>query len=650
MKSTFIILLFCCSFFRSYSQFSDYIFDDVSIEELQMTDCPFEPGAPAMIIAERCELVNEAQAPYHVSRINKRIKILSKEGLAYGNFEMEYLVRYTEISTFNALVYNLKDGEIVVEKVKLSDILITKIDKSTSKYSVSLPNVQVGSVVDIFYKRHDENTMPIQPWYFQSEIPCCWSEYISKIKKKATYIYHYTDFLPFTVNTIQNPPEGGNIRGGNIVNRFVVENAPSYHLSEPFILRPQNQLSKIELVFNAYNENSIWGNAIKPLTWNEIRDNLLMNPYLGKVINKGRFLRDPLKDVLSNCPDFEDSLRKVYEYIRQTVKSNGYRNIYGANLQKTLTEKSGNTGEINLLLITALREAGFDCHPLLLPTNEEAPSSKTDPGNNGISYLVAAIFKDSTYYILDASNRQIAFNTLPSKCLNGDGFLISDHNHNAWIPLLRNERFETRTKISYSWTPENQDTVNVEKSSFSLSANMLRYLVMEEGEDEYVKIRKSDYQEYNISTPQYTGLAETDNPFVENFSFTRKAIDYNSTDNYFLHAMPFDVYVENPFDAIKRDFRIDFLAPTVKITDVSIRIPDGYKIVNLPESYTYKDTYTDLVFDFSVSKSADEREITVHSGIQITGYSYAQEEYDRIRQFFAEIVKAQNTFIELQKL
>jgi len=215
---------------------------------------------------------------------------------------------------------------------------------------------------------------------------------------------------------------------------------------------------------------------------------------------------------------------------------------------------------------------------------------------------------------------------------------------------LRNERTETQTKIFYSWTPENQVTVNVEKSSFSLSANRLRYLLMEEGEDEYIKIRKSDYQEHNISTPQFTGLAETDNPFVENFSFAVKAIDYNSTDNYFLQAMPFDMYVENPFDAIKRDFRIDFLAPTIKNTDVTIQIPDGYKIVNLPESYTYKDTNTDLVFDFSVVASADERGIKVHSAIQIIGFSYAQEEYNRIRQFFAEIVKTQNTFIELQKL
>jgi hypothetical protein len=615
-----------------------------------MTDCPFEPGAPAMIIAEKGELVNEVGAPYHAMRITRRIKILSKEGLSYGNFELEYMNRYTDIVFFQATVYNLENNSIVEEKAKSDAAKTIKIDKYNTRFSVTLPNVKVGSVIDIFYKQQDQNMLPIQPWYFQSEIPCGWSEYIPKIKKKATYIYHFTNFLPFAINTVLEPSQGSGIKGGYLTNRFAVENAPSYHLSEPFILRPQDQISKVELVFDSYNQNSIWGNAIKPLTWNEIRDNLLKHPFMGKVIDKGKFLHDPLKDTLVNCADFDDSLRAVYEYIRQNVKSNGYRNIYAGNLQKTLAEKSGNTGEINLLLITALREAGFDCHPLLLPTNEEAPSSKTDPGDNGINYLVAAVFKDESYFILDASNRQVAFNTLPVKCLNGDGFLISDHNHSQWLPLLRSERFETQSKIFYSWSPENQVIVNVEKSSFSLSANWLRQQIMDDGDDEYTKSRKSDYQKYNITTPQYTGLLETDNPFIEKFSFTLKGLDYNSTDNYFLQVIPIDAYRENPFDAIKRDFRIDFLAPTVKTTDITIDIPEGFKIISLPESYTYSDSNTDLAFNFSVVASADGKEIKVHSGIQIKGFSYSKQEYDRIRLFFAEIVKNQNTFIELKKI
>ena len=84
----FIFIFFCLH--NLYCQHSDYSFGEVTREELLIQDCAFEPGAPAMILAERCELISDVQEPYHVSRINKRIKILTKEGLSYGNFELEY--------------------------------------------------------------------------------------------------------------------------------------------------------------------------------------------------------------------------------------------------------------------------------------------------------------------------------------------------------------------------------------------------------------------------------------------------------------------------------------------------------------------------------------------------------------------------------
>jgi hypothetical protein len=356
-----------------------------------------------------------------------------------------------------------------------------------------------------------------------------------------------------------------------------------------------------------------------------------------------------LARLFANCFDYEDHLRKVYEYIRRSVKCDGFRSIYAGNIQKIMENKSGNTGEINLLLLAALRQAGFDCHPLLLATNEDAPPSKTDPRRYGVNYLVAAVFTDTSYYLLDASKREIAFNTLPVRCLNGDGFLVSNHSHDQWIPLLRNERFEVKNNISYAWDPENPDTVHVEKSSYSLSANKLRNIQQEKGDDEYIKSRKLAYQNYNISTPQFTWLNETDKPLVENFSFVLKPVDYNTSESYFLQTIPFDSYKENPFDGIKRDFTIDFQAPTFQDYDVTIRIPKGFRIVSIPESVVLNGVGKDLVFDFSVTSDADQREVRIHSGIQVKRASFSKEEYNDIRQFFAGVVKSQNTLIELKK-
>jgi hypothetical protein len=649
MKTTTLIFLFSCIFLYSYGQFSNYSFDEVSMDELLMNDCPFEPGAPAMVIAKKCELVCNLVEPYSSRKMNRRTKIFTKEGLSQGSYEIEYNHDISEITSIIASVYNIENESITKITLKPDDYYYTRTDRNYSKCTFTLPNVKEGSVIDIYYTQTLKVSRQFEPWYFQDELPVGWSEFVTLTRKKTNYNYYYSDVLPFVTNTIESPPDEEEIKGGYVVNRFAVENAPSVHVSEPFILRPQDQISKVEIVYHSFNTKSLWGNYESAMSWTTIGLDLANNPYMGNLLFKGGFLQKQVNAALINCTSFDDSLKAVYEFVRQNMKSNGYINIYASNLKKTWKRKSGNIGEINLLLLAALYDAGFDCHPLLLATSEDAPPSKTDPRRNGINYLVAAVFRDTTYYLLDASNRYIACNSLTMRCLNGEGFLVSYHTHDKWLPLLRNETIKTQTNLSYAWNPGKADTVFVERSSYSLSANRFRYIISEQGEDEYIKTRKLDFQDKNISTPTYSGLTETEKPFVEKFNFVMKPKDYNSTDSYFLQTIPFEPLKENPFDAIKRDFRIDFQVPYNESINLAVKIPEGFSITFIPENISIRDLGGDLVFDFTVMLSPDKKEIWVHSGMQVNRISFSRDEYSDIRQFFAEIVKAQNTLIELKK-
>jgi len=650
MKSVFLFIFIFSGLIDSYCQYTNYSFGAVTREELLMQDCAFEPGASAMLIAEKCGVVNNFQIPYSSVSIQRRIKVLTIDGFSYGNFEIEFNHKISDLEISKAMVYNLADDEVVMEKITAKNYLITKIDKQHSRYTLTLPNVKVGSVIDIFYTLSAHSSMNMEPWYFQSEIPCGWSEYKTMVQKKESYNYYYTEYLPFTINTILDPSQLDDKQAGYVINRFVVENAPSYHLFESFVLRPHDQVSKVELVYNAFNQNSIWGYSESPLTWADISNNLNKHPQLGRLIYRSKILNAALGVAVKDSRNFEDSLRAIYELVRQNVKCNDRMSIYASDLDEIWANKTGNTGDINILLLAALNSAGFDCHPVLLTTNRQAPPSKTDPRRNGINFLVAAVFMDTSYYLLDASDRDIAFNTLPDFCLNGEGFLISNHSHEQWIPLLRTERYETHADVTLDWLPDAAAKGNVVMKSYSLYANRFRSSIKDNGEEEYVKSRKDDFPKYNISTPSYTGLIETDSAFVENFTYTLKADEYNTTESYFLPVMPFAPFKENPFDAIKRDFRIDFIAPMIRQTDVTINIPEGYGIVHFPESITVDNQNNDFWFDFSVEVSDDHRVIKVHSDVRINRYSYSKEEYSLLRQFFTEIVKMQNSLIELKLL
>ena len=99
-----------------------------------------------------------------------RIKILKEEGKDQGNFA----VPASEKTTVKGQTINLENGVPVVTKLNKEGIFIERITKNSYRARVAMPNVKVGSVLDIeFYY----NGLPSY-WSFQKEIPVRWSELI----------------------------------------------------------------------------------------------------------------------------------------------------------------------------------------------------------------------------------------------------------------------------------------------------------------------------------------------------------------------------------------------------------------------------------------------------------------------------------------
>src|ERR1035437_4511825 len=99
-----------------------------------------------------------------------RIKILKEEGKDQGNFS----VPASEKTNVKGQTINLENGVPLVTKLNKEGIFIERITKNTYRARVAMPNVKVGSVLDIeFYF----TGLPSY-WSFQKDIPVRWSELI----------------------------------------------------------------------------------------------------------------------------------------------------------------------------------------------------------------------------------------------------------------------------------------------------------------------------------------------------------------------------------------------------------------------------------------------------------------------------------------
>ncbi len=165
-KISSLVILIIIAFNSVYAQKPPIKFGDVSMEELQMSSCYLDSTAPAVIL---CDFGNFRSNNLTFTR-TLRVKILKKEGYQWANrsFETDWK------SAIKGVTTNLENGKVVQTKLRDESIYKTRVINDYYQVRVAMPDVKVGSVIDIEY------TFPGIPseWRFQEEIPVLYSELI----------------------------------------------------------------------------------------------------------------------------------------------------------------------------------------------------------------------------------------------------------------------------------------------------------------------------------------------------------------------------------------------------------------------------------------------------------------------------------------
>jgi hypothetical protein len=171
------VLILCLSSFSIPAMSTE--FPPINADELKMTGIPEQPGAPAVILY-REETDNDMMNEHTVY---ERIKILTDAGREHGNVEIPYSRRGFSISGISGQTVH-PDGTVIPFTGKPFDKTVLKsAGYKVNVKSFSLPDVQVGSVIDYRYSlRYDDHTLLPPTWEVQTDL----------FQRKA-----YFKFVPF---------------------------------------------------------------------------------------------------------------------------------------------------------------------------------------------------------------------------------------------------------------------------------------------------------------------------------------------------------------------------------------------------------------------------------------------------------------------
>jgi hypothetical protein len=139
---------------------------------------PIYPDAVAAFDQNRCEIT----LPYEkntgfncVSKITQRIKVYKEEGKAYGNIEL-FLYKNSNtsreiVTNLKGIIYNKEGDKTTTTSLSIDDTYETEINDHYYSLSFAIPNVQIGSVIELSYSIESPFIYHLDLFYMQKRVP-----------------------------------------------------------------------------------------------------------------------------------------------------------------------------------------------------------------------------------------------------------------------------------------------------------------------------------------------------------------------------------------------------------------------------------------------------------------------------------------------
>ncbi len=329
----------------------------LTAEELALKDSPITPGAAAVLL-----LRDEENDDFRGTDTEfRRLKILTEEGKKYADWEIPFIKGWTQVDDIEARVVRA-NGEIRPFKGEVFEKVVTKKgDFKLLNKTIALPDVEVGSIIDIRYTiRIDGDIQRIRPlfggfpptWIVQAEVPTLKASF--SLRPLPSFTVAWTT-NGIDANSLQQEKKDQFIR-------LNLENIPAFVEEER---SPPEDYLKMRVDFfyltKSYKTSTeFWEDQGKE--WHRSAE---------KFIGHRKKIEREAQTLVSQSDSPEQKLRKIYERVQQirnlsweeaktAAESKREKLKDNNNIEDILEHGYGHRRQINRLFVGLARAAGLE--------------------------------------------------------------------------------------------------------------------------------------------------------------------------------------------------------------------------------------------------------------------------------------------------
>lgn len=651
LKHLFIFLLIVSVTF-SYAQQSDN-FGTLTTAERNITIYEKDSTANAVILYERGDNYFKVIGNYVrlIKEYHVRIKILDEKG--FDEASISIALRSSEKSTekltkIKAVTHN--DGQQF--NVLPSEIYTKEVSPYSIEKTFTFPKLKKGSILEYKYTIVSPYFFTFSGWNFQSNIPKIYSEFNAKIPANYLYNRALIGSLNLDVNDASLKKDCFSVQGYAQaaeceILKYAMNDIPAFKEAEDFMLAASNYRSRIDFELSEHRRfDGIKDKYTK--SWKDVDKEFRTDKDIGRQLGKSNFFENKVSENLLTDGDPITRAKNIFKFVQNHFTWNEKFGIYGKARVKDAFEKaSGNVSEINMSLINLLNAAGIKANLMLLSTRQEGLPKKTHPVMTDFNYAIVKVAIDGKDYLLDATDKYNPYGMLPFRALNQYGRVMDFKNESYWFDIKpeTNNKHSVRAFLKFEVEQKKAigvlDVTNLGYDAISTRRNLDDY-----NEEDYLEeVANSVEGDMNIIKHTVKTESNTDKRVSERFEFELK--DVLKGEMVYFNPFLIRFFKENPFVLEKRNYPVDFGYQRNYKYQISIEIPEGYKVHELPKNQAVQVGDKLVFLNFFHKENANQ--IAISFNLAINSNRIDTEDYDGLKAIFKHVTDIQNNSLIIFK-
>lgn len=622
IRITSILLLLSITIYGNGEDIKTLRYGKVTLEELNMTKYEKDTSADAVVLFTSGEF-----DPVNFKfTTHTRIKVLRQTGSSYGNTGFSGKLK----GRIKGCTYNLENGEIVKSPLKKESIFEERVYGEQYVTRVALPSVRVGSVFEV------EVTQDLVPNYFD-------------FQKSIPVIYAALSFPQNPVVDIKMQEYGTLGFATRTNSTWIAKDVPAFE-EEPFMRSEKDYKLRIEFELSSIKAPGYY--AIYSESWNAVSKYYMANKNFGGQLDWVNFsLKQMADSVKATATTDEEKVTKAYEIVQRRIKWNKVNDCFASkNFDKTIELKSGNSADINLVLVALLVKLGIPSEPVLFSTRENGKISPYFPTIDKFNYVIATAPLEGKTLYLDASQEYLPCGLIPTKLLGCLGHRANSQEikgiQSVLLEPVQKDKISTFNNFTLDSTGVINGKVTISREDYNAVdfkedlktyADLDAYIQKLESENTGIRIDSYNFSDVNILTK----------PFKEELNVTIGSLNSNN-DVVVINPIVFPEIKNNPFTKEKRVTPTSFPQGIDYSAVVNIQLPQNYRVAEAPKSGIIANP--DKTVKYSYKIDFNDTQISVRMRLSVDKLNHDLSEYSILRQIFEMMVQKQSESIILKKI